>query len=74
MPPEQINGKLDGWKEKNGEEEWQLSQIKLKEHAYEEKGWTELLENQQGKEQACCGLMENFSKLRRNSATTETID
>ena len=36
MPPEQMNGKLDGWKEKNGEEEWQLSQIKLKEHAYEE--------------------------------------
>ena len=32
-----MNGKLDGWKEKNGEEEWQLSQIKLKEHAYEEK-------------------------------------
>ena len=21
MPPEQMNGKLDGWKEKNGEEE-----------------------------------------------------
>ena len=31
----------------------------------------ELLENQQQNE-ACSGLMENFSKLRRNSATTET--
>ena len=37
MPPEQMNGKLDGWKEKNRGEERQLSQIKLKEHAYEEK-------------------------------------
>ena len=33
---------------------------------------TELLENQQRKEEACSGLMENFSKLRRNSATMET--
>ena len=30
----------------------------------------DLLKNQQWKAQACCGLMENFSKLRRNFATT----
>ena len=52
MPPEQINGKLDGWKEKNGEHELQLSQIKLKEHAYEEKV-----------EQSCWKINDEKNKL-----------
>ena len=70
MPSEQMNGKLDGWEEKNREEEWQLSQIKLKEHAYEEKV-----------ERSCWKInnemiysswtYENISKLRWNFATNE---
>ena len=36
---------------------------------------TELLENQQRKEQACCGLMENISKFwGGDQALTESID
>ena len=36
---------------------------------------TELLENQQRKEQACCGLMEHISKLcGDNPPLTETVD
>ena len=38
------------------------------------KNWTELLENQQRKAQACSGLMENISKLwGDNRPLTETI-
>ena len=36
---------------------------------------TELLENQQRKEQACCGLMEHISKLwGDNPPLTEIVD
>ena len=58
MPPEEMKE----CNEKNGEENNMFYLKWIWESILKKKDWTELLGNQQRKEQACWGLMENISR------------